>query len=81
MSLTMRALSSDDPRVVAACLAQLKTSHGGTGYMHEAFEAGNPTHYTRPWFAWANGLFGELVIDLAARMPRVLAVPPALKPG
>ena len=81
MSLTVRALSSDDPRVVAGCLAQLKTSHAGTGYMHEAFEAGNPTHYTRPWFAWANGLFGELVIDLATRMPRVLAVPPALKPG
>ena len=81
MSLTIRALTSDDPRVVAACLAQLKTSHAGTGYMHEAFEAGNPTHYTRPWFAWANGLFGELVIDLAARMPRMLAVPPALRPG
>jgi meiotically up-regulated gene 157 (Mug157) protein len=81
MSLMIRALSSDDPRVVAGCLAQLKTSDAGTGYMHEAFEAGNPTHYTRPWFAWANGLFGEMVIDLAARMPRVLAVPPALRPG
>jgi len=81
MSLMVRALSSDDPHVVAACLAQLKTSDAGTGYMHEAFEAGNPTHYTRPWFAWANGLFGEMVIDLAGRMPRVLAVPPALKPG
>ncbi len=81
MSLMIRAMSSDDPRVVAGCLAQLKTSDAGTGYMHEAFEAGNPTHYTRPWFAWANGLFGEMVIDLAARMPRVLAVPPALRPG
>ncbi|WP_353230470.1 glycoside hydrolase family 125 protein [Novosphingobium sp.] len=81
MSLMIRALSSDDPRVVAACIAQLKTSHAGTGFMHEAFEAGNPTHYTRPWFAWANGLFGEMVIDLAARMPRLLALPPALKPG
>jgi len=81
MSLIIRALTSDDPRVVAACIAQLKTSHAGTGYMHEAFEAGNPTHYTRPWFAWANGLFGEMVIDLAARMPRMLAVPTALRPG
>ncbi len=81
MSLMIHAMTSDDPRIVATCLAQLKTSHGGTGFMHEAFEAGNPTHYTRPWFAWANGLFGELVIDLAARMPRVLAVPPALRPG
>ncbi len=81
MSLMIRALSSDDPREIAACIAQLKTSHAGTGFMHEAFEAGNPTHYTRPWFAWANGLFGEMVIDLAARMPRLLAVPSALRPG
>jgi meiotically up-regulated gene 157 (Mug157) protein len=81
MSLMIRALSSDDPRIVAGCIAQLKTSHAGTGFMHEAFEAGNPTHYTRPWFAWANGLFGEMVIDLALRMPRMLAVPSALRPG
>lgn len=75
MSLMVRALSTDDPRVAAACLTVLKASHAGTGYMHEAFEAGNPTNFTRPWFAWANGLFGEMVIDLAARMPRVLAGP------
>lgn len=81
MSLMIRALSSDEPRVVAGCIAQLKASHAGTGFMHEAFEAGNPTHYTRPWFAWANGLFGEMVINLATRMPRVLAVPSALRPG
>jgi uncharacterized protein len=73
MSLMVRALSSDDPRVAAASLSQIKSSHAGTGFMHEAFEAANPSHYTRPWFAWANGLFGEMVIDLAARMPQVLA--------
>lgn len=81
MSLCIRALSSDDPRVIAACLAQLKTSHAGTGFMHEAFEAGNPMHYTRPWFAWANGLFGEMILDLANRMPRLLSGAPTLRPG
>ncbi len=81
MSLMIRALSTDMPSVAAGCIAQLKTSHAGTGFMHEAFEAGNPTHYTRPWFAWANGLFGELVINLARRMPRVLAAPSPLRPG
>lgn len=75
MSLMVRALSTDDARVAAACLAVLKASHAGTGYMHEAFEAGNPVNFTRPWFAWANALFGEMIIDLAARMPRVLAAP------
>ncbi|WP_018075737.1 glycoside hydrolase family 125 protein [Novosphingobium nitrogenifigens] len=72
MSLAVRAQSSDDPRIVANCLAQLKATHAGTGFMHEAFEAGNPAHFTRIWFAWANGLFGEMMIDLAARMPDLL---------
>ena len=81
MSLMIHALSTDDPRVAAAVLAQLKTSHAGTGFMHEAFEAGNPVHFTRLWFAWANGLFGEMVIDLSRRMPHVLAVPQVLRPG
>jgi meiotically up-regulated gene 157 (Mug157) protein len=40
--------------------------------MHEAFDQDDPSHFTRPWFAWANSLFGELVIGLAARRPALL---------
>jgi len=38
----------------------------GTGFMHESFDVNDPNYYTRPWFAWQNGLFGELVIKLIA---------------
>ena len=34
----------------------------GTGYMHESFDPDHPAHFTRPWFAWANSLFGQLII-------------------
>ena len=40
------------------------STHGGTGFMHESFDPANPTQYTRAWFAWANSLFGELMVSL-----------------
>lgn len=38
---------------------------GGTGFMHESFHKDDPSNFTRPWFAWANTLFGELILRLA----------------
>jgi hypothetical protein len=32
--------------------------------MHEAFDKDDPSKFSRPWFAWANGLFGELVLKV-----------------
>lgn len=34
----------------------------GTGYMYESFDLDDPTRFTRPWFAWANSLFGAFVL-------------------
>ncbi|MDE1915504.1 MAG: glycoside hydrolase family 125 protein [Sphingomonadales bacterium] len=72
MSIIMHAMNSDDDDVIRQCLVTLKATHAGTGFMHEAFLAGNPLRYTRSWFAWANGLFGEVILDLAARKPDLL---------
>jgi meiotically up-regulated gene 157 (Mug157) protein len=36
----------------------------GTGFMHESFNKDDPSDFTRSWFAWANTLFGELVVKL-----------------
>ena len=73
MSVVTRALTSRDEAEIAACLAQLKRTHAGTGFMHEAFDVNDPTHFTRPWFAWANTLFGELIVTLADKAPGLLA--------
>jgi meiotically up-regulated gene 157 (Mug157) protein len=42
--------------------------------MHEAFQKDNPAAFTRAWFAWANTLFGDLILKLATEKPHLLAV-------
>jgi len=72
MSLIMYALTSRDDAEINMALGMLKTTTAGTGFMHEAFDKDDPSKFTRPWFAWANTLFGELICDLAARKPQWL---------
>ncbi len=72
MTIIMQALTSSDKAEVKNCLHMLKTTHGGKGFMHESFNKDNPADYTRSWFAWANTLFGELIIKLHAEYPDLL---------
>ena len=72
MSIMMRAFTTGNASEIAQCLAWLKSTHAGTGFMHEAFDQDDPAKYTRAWFAWANTLFGELIVELADRHPDVL---------
>jgi meiotically up-regulated gene 157 (Mug157) protein len=72
MSITMRALTSTNDTEITQCLKMLKATHAGTGFMHEAFNKNNPTNYTRKWFAWANTLFGELIVKLYNEKPEIL---------
>jgi meiotically up-regulated gene 157 (Mug157) protein len=73
LSLIMRAMTSRDDGEIRRCLAMLKASHGGTGLMHESFDVDDPSKYSRPWFGWANSLFGELILMLAETRPHLLA--------
>lgn len=72
MSIVMHALNSNDDATIRQCLRWLKASHAGTGFMHESFDQDDAKTFTRHWFAWANGLFGELMLDLARRKPALL---------
>ena len=73
MSITMRALTSTDNQEIKNCIGMLKKTHGGTGFMHEAFHKDDPKKFTRSWFAWANTLFGELLWKTLEENPKLLA--------
>jgi meiotically up-regulated gene 157 (Mug157) protein len=53
-------------------LKMLQASAAGTGFMHESYNKNNVKKFTRPWFAWANSLFGELIVELGATRPELL---------
>jgi meiotically up-regulated gene 157 (Mug157) protein len=72
MSIIMRAFTSTDDAEILQCLRWLKTTTAGTGFIHESFEKDDPQHYTRAWFAWANTLYGELILHLAASRSSLL---------
>jgi len=40
--------------------------------MHESFHKDDPTKFTRPWFAWADILFGEFVLKVVSEYPGAL---------
>jgi meiotically up-regulated gene 157 (Mug157) protein len=73
MSIVMRALTTEDEREQLQCLRWLKASNAGTGFMHESFNKNDADKFTRAWFAWANTLFGELILTVAKKSPKLLA--------
>jgi len=72
MALIAQALTSTDDAEIRRCLHWLKTTHAGKGFIHESFHKDNPVKFTREWFAWANSLFGELIVKLSAERPKLL---------
>jgi len=40
--------------------------------MHETFNKDNPAVFSRSWFAWANTLFGELLLKIEKEHPELL---------
>jgi hypothetical protein len=72
LGLIVQGLTSTDPREIRQCLLTLQKTHAGTGFMHEAFNQDDASQFTRPWFAWANTIFGELVMKTFREQPGLL---------
>lgn len=72
LGIIMRALTSRSDHEIADCLSMLKRTHAGTGFMHESFDRDDSHQFTRKWFAWANSLFGELILKIYNERPHIL---------
>jgi len=63
ISLAMQGLTSTSASEREDLLETLISTTNETAFMHEAFHPDDPSHFTRPWFAWANSLFAEFALQ------------------
>jgi uncharacterized protein len=72
LSIIIRGFTSTNDIEIKKCISMLIVSNAGTGFMHESFHKDNVEKFTRKWFAWANTIFGELIIKVYRRNPYLL---------
>ena len=73
MSAIVAAMTAYDPisgiaepgKVVEELLRMLLDSTDGFGVIHESIDTFRENRWSRAWFGWANGLFGELILRIA----------------
>lgn len=64
MSAIVKASTSKDDEEIRQCLTEVMNCDAGLGFIHEAFHMDNPDRFTRSWMAWANTIFGQLIVKL-----------------
>ncbi|MBU6411455.1 MAG: glycoside hydrolase family 125 protein, partial [Verrucomicrobia bacterium] len=72
LGLIVQALTSADDEEIRRCLDLLQKTQAGTGFIHESFYKDDSKKYTRSWFAWANTIFGELILTTFEKQPQLL---------
>jgi len=71
MSLLVQAMTSSDDDEIKRCLNDVKRA-SPLGLVHESVNVARVRDYTRSWFAWANSVFAQTILDVAERKPHLL---------
>ncbi|KAL4950212.1 hypothetical protein BDW69DRAFT_187587 [Aspergillus filifer] len=71
MSLLLQAQTSSSDAETTECLNLVRDS-SLLGLVHESIDVNNIATYTRPWFAWANSVFAQTVLKIAAERPHLV---------
>lgn len=74
MSLLVQAMTSDDDDEIKGLLESVKKV-SPLGLVHESVNVERVRDYTRSWFAWANSVFAQTILDIAERKPHLLFGP------
>ncbi|KAI0482011.1 hypothetical protein GGR56DRAFT_618121 [Xylariaceae sp. FL0804] len=77
MSLLIQAQTSNDDDEIMDCVYFVLRS-SKFGLVHESVDVNKMGTWTRSWFAWANGVFAETILDIAKRKPYLIFGEPAL---
>lgn len=71
MSLLVQIMTTDDEEEINQLLHAVKQA-SPLGLIHESVNVDRVREFTRSWFAWANSVFAQTILDIAERKPHLL---------
>ena len=73
MSRSVQILTTSNATEQEDALKFLRSTTKGTGLIHESVNVRNTSDFTRAWFGWANGQFGQALQHVEQTNPSLLA--------
>ncbi|KAI9930439.1 hypothetical protein ASPWEDRAFT_461033 [Aspergillus wentii DTO 134E9] len=71
MSLLVQAMTTDSDSEIIESINLVRNS-SLLGLVHESINVNDIKDYTRSWFAWANSVFAQTILKVAAQKPHLI---------